>query len=105
MSTISYQPTHQPSAPAHVFLPRLAPARAVQREEARRQRSAHTEEGYKKERRKRRSREGTSERSIVHTHTQAKVGLMCQGYGSVQKMSRGGGRSNDDFSKEASVHI
>lgn len=40
-----------------------------------------------------------------HTHTQAKVGLMCQGYGSVQKMSRDGGRSNDDFSEEASVHI
>lgn len=47
MSTLNYQPTHQPNAPDHVSLPRLAPARAVQREEAmaRRQRSAHTEEG------------------------------------------------------------
>ncbi len=47
MSTSSYRPTHQPNAPDHVSLPRLAPARAVQREEAkaRRQRSAHTEEG------------------------------------------------------------
>lgn len=44
MSTVIYRPTHQPNAPDHVSLPRLATA--VQREEAkaRRQRSAGIEE-------------------------------------------------------------
>lgn len=31
MPTVSSKPTHQPNAPGHVSLPRLAPARAVQR--------------------------------------------------------------------------
>ena len=34
LPTLSYKPTHQPNAPDHVSLPRLAPTGAMQREEA-----------------------------------------------------------------------
>lgn len=33
MSTVNYEPTHQPNAPDHISLPWLDQARAVQREE------------------------------------------------------------------------
>ncbi len=43
MSTVRYQPTHQPNAPDHISLPWLATAKAAQREKdkATQQRSAH----------------------------------------------------------------
>lgn len=43
MSTVIYEPTHQPNAPDHISLPRLDGERAAQREEEEEFRHQHTQ--------------------------------------------------------------